>query len=1087
MKRRQVSVTKKPVEGTTPGKLQKSLTENQMKTLAALRKMGEKKRPERIKMLKDYQAYLRQKIEKQKGAQKKTKPTPPSEKPKTLIDFSLPVTLSEDALFFFRTLSEKQDLTISKDSKVEKKASFRFTSGLTSGSQLVHNGKDSKDITVGKVRINRELEKGAKSFNGSGLWFELDKGRNQLDVILRYPPVSPSVLRSPSCISQGDLMYRATMAKKKTTTAFPEKKNKTENTKSGDESNGSGFQDWSSLLSDIRLDNVAWHDFSAYHYVRKPDFVVQGDRGHFPPLQPGNLDKGNMGIHLRENEATLNLLINIEQDSSVSSTDISGFIGMLSSTLNRCITHSTSGSNWGWFEWLESLKVYNSLLNALQWDPALVADFAELTWSGQVTYQQIIDELVDHGHWKESWFVTIYEDYNYFDKVKTLISDENDEVCRNHVYLNWKQAYGRLTNATPDVEEQPEPETPPPPYPFDVYKPSTWNLGLQLVFRQEWRSLGNQIGEIVKTIPLGPKQVEKVSTRILRRTKTTHTSENLKSSEVTTETSDTSKDSSEVVKEAAESSKWNINQEVEGGYNCGVWNVGGKTSGGYESQSSESSKETSAHLSEKMQKTANKIRTETKVVVSTESESTFETTVASEIQNPNDEVSVTYIYSKLQRQYEIFTSLAEIQNVVMIAEPVWPPNEITPEWIRKYDWILAKALLDDSFRDILASFSQDVPQESLPPDVVNQIGDSVTSTTGALNTLAGKVSSLSLSQVDLSQEAQRAYRETQKEELERKKSRALLIQKQDRFLQHIRENILHYCRTIWSQEDPQQRMLRYRKLGVRVPLEWRYEVTSENVEEMLDRILQGEIMRPYSDNTYSVDGEFVGVDVGVDIADLINPAGPIGFYGNYAIYYIRPEYSFSDIFTMLQILKTPYLYYPEGDKDHPTLMDPMLKQLTVDNEGNSPSDEEKDEMIQYVPELRLKYEILGSIKAMEQDDPKIFETYYPEYLFRKEQSRRFLLETNNIVLDLFPGTGSALEEFKRKHREIDVEKAEEEKKKMKLENERRQKLIAAERYGDPDIEKVTVVCSDSTQLSTIVAGVESPISTKEGEDSIDNE
>lgn len=151
-------------------------------------------------------------------------------------------------------------------------------------------------------------------------------------------------------------------------------------------------------------------------------------------------------------------------------------------------------------------------------------------------------------------------------------------------------------------------------------------------------------------------------------------------------------------------------------------------------------------------------------------------------------------------------------------------------------------------------------------------------------------------------------------------------------------------------------------------------------------------------------------------------------------------------------------------------MDPMLKKLTFVNQGKGPSDEdEKDEMIQYVPELRLENEILGSKEAMEKHEPKIFDTYYPEYLFRKEQSRRFLLETNNIVLDLIPGTGSVLEEFKLKHRKIDVEKAEEEKKKMMLENERRQSLLDAKQYGDPDIEKVVVVSDKDAKM---VAGLE---------------
>ena len=87
--------------------------------------------------------------------------------------------------------------------------------------------------------------------------------------------------------------------------------------------------------------------------------------------------------------------------------------------------------------------------------------------------------------------------------------------------------------------------------------------------------------------------------------------------------------------------------------------------------------------------------------MSTESESEFETSTATEIQNPNEEIPLTYVYSKLQKQYEIHTQLSEIHNVIMIAEPIPKPWEITLDWIRRYDWILGRALLDESFRNTL--------------------------------------------------------------------------------------------------------------------------------------------------------------------------------------------------------------------------------------------------------------------------------------------------------------------------------------------------------------------------------------------------
>ncbi len=74
-----------------------------------------------------------------------------------------------------------------------------------------------------------------------------------------------------------------------------------------------------------------------------------------------------------------------------------------------------------------------------------------------------------------------------------------------------------------------KPKPPPSQHPFMTFIPGSINLGLRLVYRQEWRYLGNQRGEVIRTIPLGPKQVERVSTKVVRRTQTTKTSEELRS------------------------------------------------------------------------------------------------------------------------------------------------------------------------------------------------------------------------------------------------------------------------------------------------------------------------------------------------------------------------------------------------------------------------------------------------------------------------------------------------------------------------------------------------------------------------------
>ena len=603
-------------------------------------------------------------------------------------------------------------------------------------------------------------------------------------------------------------------------------------------------------------------------------------------------------------------------------------------------------------------------------------------------------------------------------------------------------------------------------YSFDIFQPGSWNFGLRLVYRQDWRSLGNQRGEVIKTIPLGPKQVEKVSTKIIRRTKTVKTSENLKSVEQTSEVSDTSKDSSEIVNEASETQNWHV--EAEASVNVGY--ASGSISGGLENETEKRTNDTTSRLSEVMQKTANKIRKETKTVVSLESETTYEVTTSSEISNSNEEIPITYVYSKLQRQYEIFTSLAEVQNVIMIAEDIPFSYKIDFNWIRKNDWILAKVLLDDSFRDALTSISQE-PILQDTGGLVNKIDEKLSQIQLFFKEFADKLTNISLGSTDIVQESQKNYRDLLTMYYEKSKLEMIMEYKRQRLYQHIRDNILYYYRAIWTQEDPQQRILRYRKLNVQIPRNWYFVNNLENqVIDLNDLYEQLKIAETDEDEdtVFELDGYFVydeDRESFVNIEKLINPAGPIGFYGNYAIYYIKPEYTTLDIFKMLDILKMPYLYYESADSS-PILMDPLFRRLT--NEVNADENIEltnsvKTEMVEIVPELRVAYaEFLQEGEAALEEffnNDDLFLEYYAEYLFRKERSRKFLLDTHNVILDIEPGTGTALEPFKLAHRGVDVLKALVDKKSAELDNKRKEALLKQGKLHSkywPGVEKVVV-------------------------------
>ena len=46
-------------------------------------------------------------------------------------------------------------------------------------------------------------------------------------------------------------------------------------------------------------------------------------------------------------------------------------------------------------------------------------------------------------------------------------------------------------------------------YSFDVYKKDSINFGIMVTYRQTWKPENCQVGELVSTIPLAPKEVRR--------------------------------------------------------------------------------------------------------------------------------------------------------------------------------------------------------------------------------------------------------------------------------------------------------------------------------------------------------------------------------------------------------------------------------------------------------------------------------------------------------------------------------------------------------------------------------------------------
>ncbi len=657
-------------------------------------------------------------------------------------------------------------------------------------------------------------------------------------------------------------------------------------------------------------------------------------------------------------------------------------------------------------------------------------------------------------------------------------------------------------------------------YPFRTFVAGTVNFGLQVVYRQDWTPRGTQAGEIIRTLPLGPRQSERVTVEALHRTKQSMSSETLTATQSTTEASTATKDSSEVTDEASSSFNWHA--EASGGFNVGYASASLKA--GMGGESAESSKAVKSNLSEAMEKTTSQLRQETKIIVSTETEVSRQTSTVSEISNPNDEIAVTYVYSRLQRKYELHTYLTALNTCVMYAEPLPAPSELTGDWVRRHDWIISRALLDESFRADLDTVLAGSPSKDSGKDT--QIASLMGTLTNGLPAPANVTGTVP----DFYAAPQAAY----EREVERERARAQAARRYrralDRLQNHVYGNVLHYMRAIWAQEDADSRMLRYS--SVRVPIRWTFTTTGSGT------MLSG---------TWTPDVHDEARDT-APLSEIVDPAGPVAHIGNYAVLALASGRRYPGLETALTDMRLPYLRHsaaavvsdqgvpvqgvavvvgvgsdrrgpgsyrlrwdqatgrwaedgsnrtfeptgtgalsidalrisitgangaPQAPQQGwelaitvdvlPVLEDPELRSLRLTDPRPDPGTEAEvyssevlaehaeffaDVLKTIGPDRDL---VWADLNAAQQERVR---ARWPQYLLRRQHTRRLLLDTNNVLLTRYVDPASSLEPFRSVLRYVDVLQAYETAAKQRLDNERRDARIKAKLLDDPDIEKV---------------------------------
>lgn len=626
-------------------------------------------------------------------------------------------------------------------------------------------------------------------------------------------------------------------------------------------------------------------------------------------------------------------------------------------------------------------------------------------------------------------------------------------------------------------------------YPFTVFAPGTVNFGLLVTYQQRFAPLNYQVGRLIGTRTLAPKETYSFTTKqVVKKSfnrKQMEANQRLRRDE----SEDSSRDESEVARRAQ--NKSNFAMSTSGGFDLGPLGEGTATTNlGKDSESS--SQEAKKSQRSAVRKAAQEVKSETRLELETAFSSEIETVEKREVTNPNDELALTCVFYELQRRFEVSESLSKLTPVLLVAQHVPRPEEVTEAWVRKYDWIIRRFLPDDSFEPALtylvtSAAGDRVILEELRNHLtglranVTQLGKQVASALdaadkeykllsdyieqrakatagdradGIFDKIWGAVvqdrEAAQIEKVKVLEEAtkERFEKASQHERdlrarMEREVNalqlatdeytKALATERNrqveiDRLLEHIRQNILLYMHGIWSYEHPDQRFFRHYALTAPRLRPLLSEYSLELATTWPSGVLPVANKQAYKVTfTTSVDPAISEEEKRATLAELVDLHSWMGMFGNYFIYPLKESNALTDY------MMTPYLDAEMGIRDPDVGGNFTLESFT-----------------KYVECLR-KHLPPTEFAAVEGR----LRTQYQELLTSPHRnSEEITVPSNGVYMQMLVDTGKLLEKYKEEHRMMDVMKVREEVRTAAIDNLRRAKLILENKLDDPNIEAV---------------------------------
>ncbi|MGI8425449.1 MAG: hypothetical protein ACR2M4_02405 [Actinomycetota bacterium] len=624
-------------------------------------------------------------------------------------------------------------------------------------------------------------------------------------------------------------------------------------------------------------------------------------------------------------------------------------------------------------------------------------------------------------------------------------------------------------------------------YPFTIFAAGSVNFGILVTYRQRWDPVSYQVGRLVKTLTLAPKEMVSFTTRQVVKLSMSQKQINSAQQMRKDDAEDTQRDEAEIVQRAE--SKTNFSLSASGSYDLGPLGEGDSTTT-FGKDAASSSQETKKSFRQAVRKASQEFRDERKMEVETAQSLETEETTKREISNPNDELPVTYLFYELQRRYTVCERLFRVTPLVLVGQYVPPPEHISETWVMRHDWIIRRFLLDDSFLPALNYLATRVHGDrmilndlkanlDIVRNTVNALKDEIMHTRAQMSARYAALEAQIEKQAQIAEEeesegffekagealfydsdeskeatriredaARDAYERAVREEkdlrsrLEREVS-ALQVASDtytkalaentnhqvqiNRLVRHVRDYILHYMQGIWSYEHPDQRFFRHHTLEAPRLLPRIKKYTLEELNDCPVGVTPQPGKKCYRVTfTMELDENLDEDDNKATLAELAKLDEPQGFKGNYIIYPLKEGNALTDF------MMTPYIDAELG------LRDP-------DGTGNFTL----DEFSRYVACLREK---LG--EDFSEVEPELRKQYEAILADPLRDGEEIIVPTNSLYIEALVGTQPLIEDFKLLHRGLDVLKVQAEARNLELENLRKAARIQSDKLGDPNVENV---------------------------------